>query len=153
VSQNDRETADRLMAEMLEWISTLPFSEVIAARYSDLRRLLMAGRQREQLLADAAQAESALGELLGGRPDDSFWFNFGKWSAAAELAASVHSRPFFQSDLTGRVVRDALARAGGTQGDSTELRRAADLTRADATDNNFKVERDALRSLIKKHAE
>jgi hypothetical protein len=51
------------------------------------------------------------------------------------------------------VVRDALARAGGTQGDSTELRRAADLTRADATDNNFKVERDALRSLIKKHAE
>ena len=144
---------DRLTAEMLEWITTVPLSEGVAARYRDLRRQLMAGRQREPLLADASQAEAALGELLGGRPDDSFWFNFGKWSAAAELAASVHSRRFFQSDLTTRVVGDALARAGGTQGDSTELRQAAGLARADATDNDFKVERDAVRSLIKKHAE
>jgi hypothetical protein len=152
VIADDRASADRLVAEMLDRLSSVQFSQFVVVRYSNLRRDI-GGTQREQLLARASQADSALGALLAGRPDDIFWFNFGKWSAAAELAAGARSRAFFKSDLSTRLVRDALERAGGTRGDTTDLRRASDLARANATDRDFELERDALRSLIKKHAE
>ena len=152
VIADDRQSADRLVGEMFDRISTVEFSQLIAARYTNLRREI-AGTPREQLLADLSQAEEALGKLLAARPDDAFWFNFGKWSAAAELAAGAHSHNFFQSDLSTRLVSDALARGGGTRGDTTDLRRAAELAGPNATDHDFELARDALRSLIKKHAE
>jgi hypothetical protein len=152
VMADDRQSADRLASEMLDRISAAEFSQLVAARYTNLRREI-AGTPRDQLLADASQAEAALSRLLAGRPDDAFWFNFGKWSAAAELAAGARSHAFFQSDLSTRIVSDALARAGGTRGDTTDLRRASDLARANPTDHDFELARDGLRSLIKKHAE
>ncbi|HEY6828565.1 MAG TPA: hypothetical protein VI259_17020 [Gemmatimonadaceae bacterium] len=152
VMANDRPSAERLAGEMLDRIAGIELSQFVAARYANLRRGI-AGTQREQLLAEASQAEEALGKLLAGRPDDAFWFNFGKWSAAAELAAGAHSPAFFQSELSARVVGDALARGGGVRADTSELRRASDLARPNATDHDFQMERDALRSLIKKHAE
>jgi hypothetical protein len=152
VITDDRQTADRLVSEMLDRISAVQFSQFVAARYTSLRREI-AGTERERLLADVSQAESRLGELLEGSAGDVFWFNYGKWSAAAELAADTRSRAFFQSELSTRLVRDALARDGGTRGDSIDLYRATDLARASATDHDFELERDALRSLIKKHAE
>jgi len=152
VMADDRASADRLAGEMLDRIVGIELSQFVAARYANLRSGI-AGTPREQLLAEASQAEDALGKLLAGRPDDAFWFNFGKWSAAAELAAGAHSPAFFQSELSARVVSDALARAGGTRADTSELRRASDLARPNATDQDFQMERDALRSLIKKHAE
>lgn len=152
VMADDRSAADRLTGEMLDRIAGIELSQFVAARYTNLRREI-AGSQREQLLAQVSQAEDALGKLLAGRPDDAFWFNFGKWSAAAELAAGARSPAFFQSDLSARVVSGALARGGGTRADTSELRRASDLARPNATDHDFQMERDALHSLIKKHAE
>jgi len=152
VMADDRPSADRVAGEMLDRIAGIELSQFVAARYANLRRGI-AGTPREQLLADASHAEEALGKLLAGRPDDAFWFNFGKWSAAAELAAGAHSPAFFQSELSARVVTDALARGGGARADTSELRRASDLARPNATDHDFQMERDALRSLIKKHAE
>ena len=152
VMADDRQSADRVVSEMLDRISAVEFSQLVAARYTNLQREI-AGTPRDQLLADASQAESALSRLLDGRPEDAFWFNFGKWSAAAELAAGARSRAFFQSDLSTRVVGDALARAGGTRGDTIDLRRASELARANPTDHDFELARDGLRALIKKHAE
>lgn len=149
---DDRQAAERLVGEMLDRISAVQFSQFVAARYTNLRSEI-GGTAREQLLVDVTQAETALGSLLEGNADDVFWFNYGKWSAAAELAADARSRAFFQSELSTRLVGDALSRAGGTRGDSLDLRRASDLARANATDHDFELERDALRSLIKKHAE
>ncbi len=149
---DDRQSADRVLGEILDRMSTVQFSQFVSARYANLRREA-AGAQREQLLADASHAEDALGSLLAGRPADAFWFNFGKWSAAAQLAAGARSHEFFRSELSTRLVNDALTRAGGTRSDSIDLRRASDLARPDATDHDFDLERDALRSLIKKHAE
>ena len=152
VGADDRQSADRLVSEMLERISAVEFSQIVAARYTNLRGKF-SGTQREELLTAMSQAEAALGALLAARPDDAFWFNYGMWSAAAELAAGARSRAFFQSEPSTRIVSDALGRAGGTRGDSTELRRASELANANATDRDFELERDALRSLIKKHAE
>ena len=152
VIADDRQAAERLVGEMLDRISAVQFSQFVAARYTNLRGEID-GTAREQLLADANQAETALGSLLEGNADDVFWFNYGKWSAAAELAADTRSRAFFQSELSTRLVGDALARAGGTRGDSLDLRGASELARANATDHDFELERDVLRSLIKKHAE
>ena len=152
VMADDRSAADRLAGEMLDRIAGIELSQFVAARYTNLRRGI-AGTQREQLLAQVSQAEEALGKLLAGRPADAFWFNFGKWSAAAELAAGARSPTFFQSDLSARVINDALSRGGGTRADTSELRRASDLARPNATDHDFQMERDALHSLIKKHAE
>jgi hypothetical protein len=147
---DDRQSVDRLVGEMLDRISAVEFSQFVASRYANLRR---PGMQREQLLAEATRADSALGALLAAKPDDAFWLNFGEWSGAAELAAGARSHAFFQSDLSTRLVRDALARPGGTRGDTIDLRRAADLARANPTDHDFELARDGLRSLIKKHAE
>lgn len=152
VSADDRQSADRLVSEMLDRISAVEFSQIVVARYTNLRREI-AEAQRERLLADATDAERALSALLAGRPDDAFWFNYGMWSAAAELAAGARSHGFFQSELSTRLVRDALARGGGTRGDSVDLRRASELARPNVTDHDFELQRDALGALIKKHAQ
>jgi hypothetical protein len=145
---DDKQLADRLAAEMSEWIGTIQLSQVVTSSYSSLRGDLAGSQPRERLISDASAAESKLGELV-----DPFWFGFGKWSAGAELAARNHVGAFFQSDLTAGVIKNALAAGRDKFGDDdlTTLRQAAALAKPGVADEEFDRVRDGLRALIKRH--
>jgi len=148
LSLDDKQVADRLAAEMAEWIGTIQLSQVVTSSYASLRADLTGGQPRERLMGDASAAESKLGELV-----DPFWFGFGKWSAGAELAARNHVGAFFQSNLTAGVIKNALAAGRDKLGDDdlTTLRQAAALARPGVADEEFDRVRDSLRALIKRH--
>jgi len=148
LAMDDKQVADRLAAEMAEWIGTVQLSQVVTSSYSSLRADLTGGQPRERLTSDASTAESKLGELV-----DPFWFGFGKWSAGAELAARNRMGAFFQSNLTAGVIKNALAAGRDKLGDDdlTTLRQAAALAKPGVADEEFDRVRDGLRALIKRH--
>ena len=153
LGQGDTQVADRLIAEMLDWVSQLRFSEVVASQYAELHRELAAAQPRDRIAADASAAEATLGELLDSASADSFWFGFGKWCAGAELAAGAHVGAFFQSDLTTRVIKAAVERGGGklAESDIATLHRVIALARPGASSGEFAEVRDLLQALIKNH--
>jgi hypothetical protein len=153
IGQGDTKVADRLVAEMLGWVSQLRFSEVVASQYAELHRELAAAQPRDRIAADASAAEATLGELLDSASSDSFWFGFGKWCAGAELAAGAHVGAFFQSDLTTRVMKAAVERGGGKLAESeiATLHRVIALARPGASSGEFAQMRDLLQALIKNH--
>jgi hypothetical protein len=143
-----RQLADGLITEMMGWIATIQFSEPVASKYTDVRAKLASNEPRDQLAAEASEAEAGLGQLL-----DSFWFGFGKWCAGAELAARGRQGAFFQSQLTAGVIKDALegGRAKLDAEDAATLRQAAALARPGVADEDFDRVREGLRALIKRH--
>lgn len=148
LAMDDRPLADRLAAEMLEWIAPLQFAQVVTSNYSDLRAHLAGNQPRERIVADASAAETRLAELV-----DPFWFGFGKWCAGGELAARSHAGAFFQSNLTAGVLKNALevGRAKLGDDDLITLRQAAALTRPGGANDKFDRVREGLRALIKRH--
>ena len=100
---DQRERATRLTYEIESILEEEDVTGAIAALYGEpegLRARLASGAPLPELRQRAQEAD----ELLGPDPSDGspgfadpFWFAFGKWAAAGELAAATGRLEFFES--------------------------------------------------------
>jgi hypothetical protein len=137
--------ADRLTGELLGWLESVEFSELVAADYRRFRGRLAGGDASRGLVDEASRLEGDLGGLL-----NPFWFGFGKWVGGGELAARAREGAFFDSPLTTRVLNDALESGRFAEQDVGALRQI-DALRQDDTSGRYDVAREVFRALIRRH--
>jgi hypothetical protein len=126
--RGDTALAASLTSEILETLGGVVFSDPVAASYTELKSRLSTDPVARSI-ERASGAEGALSKILGSPS-----FAFGRWVAAADLAAQAHYRTFFESShgtrfiesmvvasrhgdhvvvidkSTGRVINDSVAR-------------------------------------------
>ena len=99
----DRVQAERLTYEIESILDAEPHLGAVAALFGEpegLRAQLAAGMSLHELRERSREADELLGpDPTDGSPGfaDPFWFAFGKWAAAGELAASAGRPEFFDT--------------------------------------------------------
>ncbi|HUQ81759.1 MAG TPA: hypothetical protein VM076_11495 [Gemmatimonadaceae bacterium] len=147
ISLGDTDRASRLTSEIVESLNRVQLSELAKAEYVDLRTQLQPGeRGAAQLTERAAHAERTLDTLM-----DSYWFRFGRWVAAGELAASTQTPEFFTEPRTARFLNVAAKRDGLERADAEALNRISALSRSATTGENFDTLRQLFVTLIRRH--
>lgn len=141
----DVELADRLAGEIVGWLGSVDFAESAAADYRALRARIASAPSTNDLLTDAARLETRMGELL-----HPFWFAFGQWCGAGELATRVRDEAFFELPITTRVLNEALESGRFAEADAGALQ-AIDALRQDSASARYDRARDLFQSLIRRH--
>jgi hypothetical protein len=144
LSHQDTLRSRRLVAEIVESLSGVELSESVVVEYSAVRASLEQSGQGEPL-GVASRAEAALDDLLG-----SFWFDFGRWVGAGELAAAARSEEFFTNRRTARFLQSAARRAELSSADAGVLREIADTVEHGVTDQEFETIRQHFKTLIRR---
>jgi len=99
----DRSQAERITYEIESILEAEPHLGAVAALFGEpegLRAQLAAGMPLHELRERSREADELLGpDPADGGPGfaDPFWFAFGKWAAAGELAASAGRSEFFDT--------------------------------------------------------
>jgi hypothetical protein len=146
VSAGDRDRARLLTAGIVDLLQPVQGSDDVKAEYAELSSQIEKGETREQLASRALRAEQMMAELL-----DSRSFSFGKWFAAGELAARLHSASFFASGATSRFLNAAIARGRLAPGDVDLLRQVVELTKKGVSDDEFEQIQAKFAELIRRH--
>jgi len=97
--RGDTALAGRLASEIQETLNGLEFSQMVGARYADLRSRLST-ETLARSIDRATSVERELRDLL-----DSPSFAFGQWVGAADLAAQAHDASFFESSHGARFIQ------------------------------------------------
>ena len=146
VAQRDTLRADRLVREIVDALDDVELSEGVKAQYSALRMDAALSGSASTLADGVSRAEQALAAHL-----ESFWFDFGRWIAAGELAARVRSAEFFADTRTERFLKVAAANDGLSAADAELLRRIGDLGGQGITDAEFETLREHFSTLIRRY--
>lgn len=146
IAAGDTARASRLTAEINESLNAVELSDAVRVDFSNVSARIAQGASKEQIAASAETAERALGTLLG-----SFWFDFGRWVAAGELAASTHTGVFFAQRGTETFLKSAARRGGLAPADADLLRQVALPAGRSAADADFDTIRQNFRTLIERH--
>jgi len=141
VAQRDTLRTDRMVREIVEALNDVEMSDYVKAQYEALRT-----DARQDVAAGVARAEQALDKRL-----ESFWFEFGRWVRAGELAARVRSAEFFSDPRTERFLKIAAANDGLSTGDAELLLRIVDLGGQGVTDAEFETIREHFSTLIRRY--
>ena len=115
----DTSLAGRLTNEMLETLVAVGFSDLVAARYTELKSGL-ATDPLARSIERASRAERELRDLLASPS-----FVFGQWAGAADLAAQAHDTSFFESRHGTRFIRSTIP-AESLSAEDTEVLRLID---------------------------
>lgn len=142
---SDLALADRLMGEMLGWLESVDFAETASSEYRAFRSRLRDGAGETELLGEATRLEAKLGELL-----HPFWFGFGQWCGAGELASQVGIGAFLESSLTTRVLNEALESDRFAEQDARALHEL-DALRSDTTAMRDARMRELFTTLVGRH--
>ena len=145
VAAHDTARADRLMAEMIASLDRVELSNAVKARYETLRVQQARGDTGEPLAVGTSSAERDLSELL-----DSFWFAFGRWVGAGELAARTQTKEFFADPRTAYFLELASRRREVSPADAELLDQIAALA-AKGGDVDFGTIRQHFLTLIRRH--
>jgi hypothetical protein len=105
---------------MVQTLDRVRLSDAVRAQYTGLRDRIADPAPNEPLGAIAARAEQSLDGLF-----DSFWFDFGRWVGAGELAAATRSRDFFADPQTARFLEMVVSRPELSPPDVESLRAIA----------------------------
>jgi len=146
VAQQDTLRADRMVREIVEALNDVVTAEPVQARFEALRTDAARRGSAVELTESISRAEQALDDHL-----ESFWFDFGRWVAAGELAARVRSAEFFASAQTERFLKVAAATGGLSTGDAELLLRIGDLGGQGVTDAEFETIREHFSTLIRRY--
>ncbi|HEX7121631.1 MAG TPA: hypothetical protein VF178_04605 [Gemmatimonadaceae bacterium] len=141
----DLALADRLAGEMLGWLESVDFVETASSDYRAFRSRLRDSSDATVLLGEATRLEAKLGELL-----HPFWFGFGQWCGAGELASQVGSGTFLESSLTTQVLNEALQSGRFADQDARALREL-DALRSDTSATRDARMRDLFQALVGRH--
>ena len=146
VAQRDTLRADRMVREIVDALDDVELSEGVKAQYSALRIDAERSRTAPTLADGVSRAEHALADHL-----QSFWFDFGRWVGAGELAARVRSAEFFADTRTERFLKVAAANDGLSSADAELLQRIGDLGGQGITDAEFETIREHFSTLIRRY--
>ena len=144
--QRDTAGARSIAGTILESLDAVELSDAVKADYRALREGVERGDPANRLVGDATRAETALDGLL-----QSFWYAFGRWIEAGDLAARMQSEPFFANDETARFLELAGTRDELAPADAALLREIAGLTRDGVTGEEFEMIRRNFATLIDRH--
>ncbi|HEX2253236.1 MAG TPA: zf-HC2 domain-containing protein [Thermoanaerobaculia bacterium] len=113
---DDSDLARGLAVELAELLRNVPLSEPVQVHYvgpTGIAQRLAAGDPPRDLLPLHHQGD----RLLGPDPDsgeagftDPFWYRFGKWAGAAQLAALTGNREWFEQTGSRRLLRELRQR-------------------------------------------
>ena len=126
--RGDTALAAGFTSEILETLGGVLYSDPVAARYTELKSRLSSDSAARSL-EHATSAERDLSNLLGSPS-----FAFGQWVAAADLAAQMHDRTFFESSHGTRFIRSTMP-AGSLLTEDTTALRSIDTRMSQATDD------------------
>lgn len=146
LAAGDTAGADRLVSEMVETLKGVELSEPVQAEYAALRASLARGEAPSRFVASASRADQSADEFL-----QSFWFRFGRWVGAGELAARTQSPEFFAANETQRFLSVAERRRELAPDDVAALREVADLVGGGVAAGEFDRIRQVFRTLIRRH--
>ena len=146
VAQQDTLRADRMVREIVEALNDVELSEALQAQFEALRTDAARGGSAVELTEGVSRAERTLDDHL-----QSFWFDFGRWVGAGELAARVRSAEFFANAQTERFLKVAAANGGLSAGDAELLLRIGDLGGQGVTDAEFETIREHFSTLIRRY--
>lgn len=143
----DTVLAARFTSEVLETLNAVGFSDLVRARYTELKSGLAADALPRSI-ERASDAEREMGDLLG-----SASFAFGQWVRAAELAARMHAASFFESSRGTRFIRSTLP-ADSLAAEDTEALRSIDARmKAGRDDRALDDVRAILQTIIRRRAD
>jgi hypothetical protein len=91
-------------------------------------------------------AERELSESL-----DPFWFDFGRWVGAGELAAATRTSEFFADPRTARFLETVVSRRELSPADVELLRDIAGPVGRGVGDADYDTIRQNFRALIRRH--
>lgn len=144
IAAGDKARADRLMGEIIETLDGTEASNSVKAEYAGLRAQLARGEAPAQLAASAEHAETEAERLF-----EPFWFAFGRWLGAGEVAAATQSKEFFTDPRTTRILNMAAERRELAPDDAALLR---DISRFAAHGgDDFNTIRQHFQTLIRRH--
>jgi hypothetical protein len=144
--RGDTALAARLTSEVLETLNGVGFSDLVRARYTELKSALAADALPRSI-ERASDAEREMLDLLG-----SASFAFGQWVRAAELAAQTHAASFFESSHGTRFIRSTLP-ADSLSADDTEALQSIDArVKAGTDDRTMDDVRAILQTVIRRRA-
>lgn len=129
LGRGDTALAGRLTSEVLETLNAVGFSDLVRARYTELKSGLAADALPRSI-ERASDAEREMRDLLG-----SASFAFGQWVRAAELAAQTHAASFFESSYGTRFIRSTLP-ADSLAAEDTEALRSIDARMKAGSDDS-----------------
>jgi hypothetical protein len=146
LAAHDTARADRLMAEMIESLDGVMLSNSVKARYEALRAQQARGATSEPLEVGTSNAERELVKLL-----DPFWFAFGRWVGAGELAARTETKAFFADPRTTHFLELASRRREVSPADAELLGQIAARAGKGGGDVDFGTIRQHFLTLIRRH--
>ena len=139
--------AARFTNEVLETLNAVGFSDLVRARYTELKSGL-ATDALPRSIERASDAEREMGDLLG-----SASFTFGQWVRAAELAAQTHAASFFESGRGTRFIRSTLPADSLAAVDIEALRSIDARLKAGSDDRTLDDVRAIPQTIIRRRAD
>ena len=138
--------ASGIVNDISRTLDGIKFSDVVAAKYTELKAHLSSGSAAESI-ERAADAEVRMSEFLASPS-----FAFGQWVAAADLAAQMREVSFFQSKHGTAFIRASLS-SGGLDADDTADLQAIDARLAQGSDDAaFNDVHAILQRVIRRHS-
>jgi hypothetical protein len=143
--RGDTPIAVRLADEMIVTLRGIGSSGLVATRYAELKSGL-ATDPLARSIDRASQNERELRELL---PPP---FVYGQWARAANLAAQIGDKSFFESDYGTRFIRAEMPEGSLSEEDEKALRSVDEWVNRGLDDRALEEIHNSLQEVIRQHA-